>query len=204
MQSDSIQSDALEIYTMNTLISSLLRRVIVGLILITTPVSMIAQGEVAFVTANGRLDPVNARVTFEDGTPVGSDFTGQLYGGPAGTPSGSLQPLFPTYVFQPNGYIDGGQVPVPGVEPGDFGTLMLRAYNGISWETSLVRGESDPIIIQLSGGALPPAYMVGLQGFTVHAVPEPSSVAIMTMLGVILITFRRRKAGRKHLQLGRR
>jgi hypothetical protein len=81
-------------------------------------------------------------------------------------------------------------VAVPGVQPATYATVMMRAYNGQSWETSTIRGESSLITVPTSGGTLPPKYLVGLQGFSVYPVPEPSTVPLVALFGIAL--FRRK------------
>jgi hypothetical protein len=146
---------------------------------------VIAQGEITFMT----LEPnkVDAPVTFADGSPVSSGFTGQLYAGPGGTPLAALQPLFPSAAFSQSGYVYDSALQVPGVQPGEFATIIMRGYNGLTWEASTFRGESNPITIQTSGGLLPPAYLVGLRGFSVSPVPEPSTLALMALVGIGLL-----------------
>src|SRR5262245_43656404 len=72
-----------------------------------------AQGTIAF---NNRVRPgVDARVTLLDGTPVGADYTAQLYGGREGTAVDSLIPFFPTAQFRTTstaamGYVQGAVI----------------------------------------------------------------------------------------------
>ena len=49
---------------------------------------------------------------------------------------------------------------------------MMRVFNGASFETSSVRGESGPITVKVGGGINWPANLVGLQGFSL-AGPSP-------------------------------
>src|SRR5688572_2990593 len=136
------------------------------------------QGTVAFDTYVPSLG-IDGRATFSNGEPVGAGFVAQLYGGVPGTPLSSLMPLLPTTpLFQ--GYTrDIFGIEVPGIFPAEFATLVVRVYDGGAWETSACRGESLPITIQLSGGALPPSNLEGLRPFTVNCIPEPGSTALL-------------------------
>ncbi len=132
-----------------------------------------------------RREPVDARVTSPDGTPLGAGFTAQLYGGPAGTPIDQLVPLTPTTTFQTasaelKGYVKPVLLTPPGIAPGSSATFVMRVFDGASFETSAVRGQSKPITVSLIGpNTVPPANLVGLQGFTVPAPAEQSySLAI--------------------------
>lgn len=119
---------------------------------------------------------VDAQIKWGDETGVGEGFTAQLYGGPAGTPIGNLVPLTPATTFQTmsaalRGYVNPVLTSVPGVWAGGSATLVLRVFDGASFDSSIVRGESAPISVKLGGGTLFPGNLVGLQGFSL---PEPA------------------------------
>ncbi|MCI0537914.1 MAG: hypothetical protein L0Z50_22085 [Verrucomicrobiales bacterium] len=127
---------------------------------------------------------VDARVTFLDGTGVGSGFVAQLYGGPDGTPIEKLSPLFPTTTFRTGslvamGYVNGVALNVPGVLAGEKATFVMRAFNDSTWETSTCRGESNPITVTASGGSLPPANLFGLKPFQVDCIPELGTLTLV-------------------------
>jgi hypothetical protein len=133
---------------------------------------------------------LDAPVSFLDGTPVSSGFTAQFYGGPGGTPLGALSPILPTTTFNPNlpGYVLGVIVIVPDVV--GRGTFVMRAYDGETWETSLCRGESNPITLNLN---FQPATPLGLQPFQVNCIPEPWLFALVVVgTAVLLVTGWRR------------
>jgi hypothetical protein len=156
-------------------------------------ISTAAQGTIDFRTLIPGI--VNAPARFENGEPVGTGFTGQLYGGSAGSSVSSLTPAYPT-VPMLQGYVAGAaEVQIPGVPPAVLATVVMRVYNGSSWETSLCRGESLPITIQLSGGSQPGSWLTGLQGFTVYCIPEPA-VLTMASLGVGILLLRKPKKTR--------
>ena len=96
-------------------------------------------------------------------------------------------PLFPSTTFRPSpqgmaqAYVIPPQqlVTVPGVPCGAFVTVVLRAWEGASYDAATVRGQSNPITFDLGGCGTPPdpfATLTGLQGFVM--VPEPSVVAL--------------------------
>ncbi len=146
------------------------------------------------------LPGINARVTFLDGTPVGAGFTAQLYGGPSGTPLESLEPQFPTTIFQTStpaglGYIQPVIVIVAGVERESVATLVMRVFDGPTWESSACRGEAAPLNVTLRGGAPGlDAYLEGLQPFQVNCIPEPSAATLLACGALALITWVRRRA----------
>jgi len=154
--------------------------------------------EVAFVTYAPEYG-IDAPVSFNNGTRIGPEFTGQLFGGPAGTPVSALEPLYPIASFtyfpdQPeyNGYIfTGGGVHVPHLNSMLQATVVLRAYNGSSWDTSTYRGESGPITVQFFNPSGPDAILSGLQGFTVEAVPEPGTICLLAGGGLMLVSLGR-------------
>ena len=157
----------------------------------------LGQGEVTF---NNRVSgEVDARVTFLDGTGVGAGFIAQLYGGPAGSSIEQLTPLFPITTFRTTpalalGYVFGVVVVVPDVPPRQRAVLVMRVFNGSTWESSTCRGESNPINVVLSGGLAVPTNLVGLQPFSVDCIPEPGTLAVfgLAVAGWFLIDWRKR------------
>ncbi len=122
-------------------------------------------------------------MTFPDGTPVGVGFTARLNGGPAGTPVDNLIPLLPHITFRLSspaalGYVQQVEVPVPGVPRFGDATVQMRVYDGATWETSLIRGESNIIELQTASEISPPANLVGLQPFQVFPIPEPGTAVL--------------------------
>jgi len=172
-----------------------MKKVIIALAALMVTVSAYGQGAVVF---NNRVTGVvDARVLAPDGTGAGAGVTAQLFGGAAGTAAGSLTALTPTTTFRTTsaaaqGYVNSVDVTVPGVAAGAQATLIMRAFQGADYASATVRGESNPITIALGGGTLPPANLVGLQGFTMQIIPEPTTLALGA-LGAALLLFRRRK-----------
>ena len=128
---------------------------------------------------------------------VGEGFTAQLYGGPSDASVDSLQPLYPTTTFRtdtPHGrfFVQPVVVTVPGQPPLSTASFIMRVFNGPDWESSTIRGESHPTVAVLGGGEGFPRYLVNLQGFYVHVIPEPS-VGMLVCFGAGLVFWLRRK-----------
>lgn len=120
---------------------------------------------------------VNAPVARIDGSPPGEEFTAQLYAGAAGTPPSSLVPLIPATKFHGSGSLSLYVKPVivsPPANAGNRATIVLRVFNGSTFESSTVRGESIPITIVMGGATLLPSNLVGLEGFLLSE-PAPSA-----------------------------
>ncbi|MBI4660901.1 MAG: VCBS repeat-containing protein [Verrucomicrobia bacterium] len=125
---------------------------------------------------------IDARVLLASGAGAGAGWTAQLYGGPEGTAVSDLKRLYPTTTFRTSseatlGYVNAVDVSVPGVSPSRKAILVMRVYNGATYETSATKGESAPVTVTLGGGLLPAANLEGLQGFTLPAEPPPPTTA---------------------------
>jgi hypothetical protein len=157
----------------------------------------IAMAKVYFF-ANRAANEVDFRITFIDGTGVGAGYTAQLYVGPAGSSLDALVPVFPTTTFrtvtpQAMGYVVSREVVIPNIPPGVFATVQMRAFNGSTWESSLCRGESNLIEVNLSGGpALPPSALYGMEPFQVVCIPEPGPADLLACGVAGWIAFGRR------------
>lgn len=162
--------------------------------------SFVGVGTVELVTYGGG---VNAPVTLWDGSGPGlsSGWNAQLVHVRS---DNVIVPLFPASVFRNTSpaasyYVKqpSETVRVPGVSPGDSATLRLRVWNGESYETATLRGESSDLTLRLGGTPLrgqgppiPSALLLGLQGFTI--VPEPSTISV-ALLGAVLLIRKRRQ-----------
>jgi len=165
--------------------------------LMITAVTYGQNGQVNFSTKVGT--EVDAQIKMPDGSApgavAGNPFTAQLLY-INGT---STTPVIPTVGFRatPVGVaqfytLNGGAVDVPGTTSGQLVTLRLVAFNGGSFATSTVRGQSTDFTVTLGGGLVTPPNLAGLTGFTLVNVPEPSTIALGVLgLGALLI--RRRK-----------
>ncbi len=101
-------------------------------------------------------------------------------------------PLTPTTTFRTasaalRGHVKPVLVTTPGIVPGLEATLVLRVFDGSSFENSTVRGESNPITISVGGGTLPPANLVGLQGFSLSAPPGGTPYSLTIPRGISTI-----------------
>ena len=136
-------------------------------------------GEDGIVQLNNHVPgKIDARVTHLGGTGVGDGWKAQIYAGPEGTSVSSLLPMFPITTFRGNssttsGYVNPVDALIPGLAPVERATLVLRVFNGASYETSLSRSESSPITVVLGGGTLPSAHLVGLDRIMIETVASP-------------------------------
>jgi hypothetical protein len=178
-----------------------MKKLLVTLAAVLVSVSTFAQGTVNFnnrvtgqidapvlapdgVSGAGSLGTVNAqlfRVTGSTYTPVGQATT---FRAPT-----AANPLLAAYI---NGI---ASMAIDGAAANTSVTLVLRAWQGASYDAASVFGQSNPVTVTLGGdipGAPPavPANLVGLQGFTL--VPEPSTIAL-GILGAAALLYRRRK-----------
>jgi len=155
------------------------------------------------------VDSLDEPLFDTDGTTILTDssFTIGLYGG---VPGGSLALLATTALGSGTApaYFNGGSVDVDGVSAQQKAHIQIKAYNGSSFESSTVRGESSIFSVNTGGkldmgspAALPgnffasndPDFGTGFVGFQVmNVVPEPSTVAL-GVIGGLGMLLRRRK-----------
>lgn len=143
------------------------------------------QGTIQF---NNRIvGTVDARIFLPDGiTGVGAGYKAQLYAGPAGSVISSLRALTPTTDFRTSsaaaaGYVNPVDLVIPGSPGGQKVTVVMRVFNGSTYETSTIRGESNPITITLGGASVPPtpaAALVGLQSFNLISPPAAPTITV--------------------------
>jgi len=177
-----------------------MKKLLLVTVLMVASVAAYSQGTLNFanfVTVPAPGISVNAPVFNVDGTTrlAGTQFQAILYGGPD---AGSLQAMGPAIGFSTGagaGYFIGGQRIVTTVPGNTIAFLQVRAWDslsGVTWDTASIRAVSP--ILQLSLGQAPatPPNMVGLQSFSLAAVPEPSTIAL-AMLGAAALFLRRRK-----------
>jgi len=163
-------------------------------ILVVSTAYSFAQGTVSFNNRNTGVG-IDARVFLMDGTGAGAGYTAELL---AGTSVDNLTVVgttdFRTSSAAAQGYVNAVTVTIDGIAPGADAVLVMRAYNGASYDSSSEFGESLPITVALGGVGVPPgpsADMIGLQGFTL--VPEPSTIALGVLGAAGLLLLRRRK-----------
>ena len=183
-----------------------MKKLLVTLAAVLVSVSTFAQGTIVFNTRI--VGQVDAPVWAPGGTgTTGAGSLGtvnaQLFLVGAG---GALTALTPATTFftgatAANRYVQipTSNVTVPGVAAGSPATVILRAWQGASYDAAVggagAYGQSNPITITLggqppTGAPLQPAVLSGLQAFTL--VPEPSTLAF-GLLGAAALLYRRRK-----------
>jgi len=171
---------------------------------IVTVSSAFAQGTVIFDNRPGSGDaPI---VLASDGVTGAGSIAGMkaeldLVGGTAAAPT--YTPVGTTTFRGTSGalakFITSVETAVTGVPAGGTATLVVRAYNGGDYASSLTRGQSGQFTVSGLGGtpptggpALPSPDLSGLQGFQVTTVPEPATIAL-GVLGAAALMLRRRK-----------
>lgn len=144
--------------------------------------------------------PSRARISYADGQPAGPEIYGQLYFGALEDPPDKFMPLFPItpITSEPGleGYLKGVLVFMPvGYFGGETIAVQLRAFDGESWESSTIRGESITLDRKLIDSTHGPNRLTGLQPFSVHTVPEPStwSILVVGFVATMAMTCRLRR-----------
>jgi hypothetical protein len=177
-----------------------MKKLLVTLAAVLVSVSTFGQGTILF---NNRVTgQVDAPVNRADGTGAGAGVNAQLFLVTGGSTYTALSPATTFrsssaaaafYVTQP-----AGPVIVPTVAPGQQATVVMRAWEGpvgSSYDTAVLKGQSNPITITLggvpsTGAPIQDAVLVGMTGFPL--VPEPSTMAL-GLLGAAALLYRRRK-----------
>jgi hypothetical protein len=147
----------------------------------------------------------------------GTNYSAQLWFGPANTPADALQPLNTpqgTVTFRPAGSFNGFiqqtalAATLPGIPFESIATIQMRVWDNRSglvrtWAEALAMQQTDPTLAMgfsdpfqsqtLVGPPNAPPGMLGLQSFSLTVVPEPSIIALGALgLGALLL--RRRKS----------
>jgi hypothetical protein len=157
--------------------------------------SSFGQGTIYF--SNRALPYVDAPVSRPDGTGAGAGVTAQLFLVGA---AGELMPLFPTTTFRTFSpattyYVNAVNITVPTIGPLQPATVRMRAWEGSSYETATLRGESNDIRISRLGDPIPcpfiqcweTGYLTGLQPFTL-TVPEPQPLTLTLAAALLLFS----------------
>jgi len=185
-----------------------MKKIIIVIACMLAGISAYAQGTVNF---NNRVPaaatPVDAPIYDVGGTTrlSGTGFYAQLYGAAVG---GTLAAIGDPLTFSTGrpGYVLATGVDttraIPGVTPGGNAVVQIRAWSaasGSTYEAALAAGgavgSSDTLTLVTGGGGSPPgppADLIGLQSFSLTAIPEPSTLAL-GLLGAALLVIRRRK-----------
>lgn len=168
--------------------------------------SVFAQGTFSFRNlGSGSNGSINAPVT-NSSTGLrlsGSGFSIQAYATAAGNPDSSLTAIGSPIAFNTGalaGYMASNpNVAIPGVAAGSNAKIQFRAWDNAggtiaSWDTAVNRGESAIVTIPLADSLAPAQPVaVGITGFSISVVPEPSTIALGALGIGSLLLVRRRK-----------
>lgn len=186
---------------------------IIGLLAVASTVASFAQGNVTFANTDGAAwfggtvtYAANGVPAGKAGLAVGSGFSAQLYylnGSSVWTPL-SISGVTPTPFFATDGdsangagYFVGGVATVP--MPIGLVTLQVVAFNTVTiggYAPGQLTGSSAIFTmnsVALDAPVVPTFEGTGYAGFTVAAVPEPSTFALAGLGLASLLIFRRRK-----------
>ena len=165
---------------------------------LVTAATSYGQGLILFNSSVSQANPpVNAPVFMPDGTSSpGPSFSAGLYlvsGANASLIESSIT-TFRTGSAVAQRHIVGVGVTVDGVPGGSEATFEWRAWETAagSWDASLIRGESERFSVVLATAPAAPADPIGMEGFTMYLVPEPSTLTL-GVLGAAALLLRRHK-----------
>jgi hypothetical protein len=179
-----------------------MKKLLVTLAAVLVSASAFGQGTINFTTRiAGTLDAPVFKPDGVTGAGAGTAANAQLFL-VTGTTFTALTPAT-TFRATPTGAAQNYVIPpatpvtVTGIAARQQATVVLRAWEGASYDTALTRGQSAPITITLGGPVAGqpddfPANLVGLQGFSMTVIPEPSVMAL-GLLGAAALLYRRRK-----------
>jgi hypothetical protein len=174
-----------------------MKKLLLAVLLVSLSVATYAQGTVAFGnTSAGTLRRVNygtdagalAGTAAEVGTYTVGLFVqqGGVWNEVSSTPMG--------YKNNP-GFFNPGSVAVNNAVAGSTVSMMLEVWQtsfaSYDVQTSGYRGQSDPFSVVLGGGSSPAGQMA-FTPFTLHAVPEPATIAL-GLFGVAGLFLARRR-----------
>lgn len=182
-----------------------MKKLLVTLAPLIVSASIFGQGTILF---NNRVTgQVDAPIRRQDGTGAGAGVNAQLFLVTLSGPGATYTALNPATIFRTTSaaaafYVQqpAGPVIVPTVAPGQQATVVMRAWEGAvgsSYDTALIKGQSNEITLTLggvpaTGAPIQDAVLVGLQGFDIPTIPEPSTRAL-GFLGAGALLYRRRK-----------
>ncbi len=172
-----------------------MKKLLVAIAAVLVTAASYGQGQINF---NNRVAAANisAPVTLPGGAGAGTEagMKTQLFlvNGATRTAIGDVGTFRATPAAATGFMSQSVTVIVPGIDVGGSATVVMRAWNGAAYDGSLIYGESAPVTVTLGGGTGVPADLVGLQGFVLTVVPEPSTIAL-GVLGAAALLLRRRK-----------
>lgn len=149
-------------------------------------------------------DTPTGTTVYTGGTVQGTGYSATLWAAAGAGQAQSALALVPGSLtpFRTGSTLGGTPAPlalaVPGVAPASTGTFQVRVWEnagGATWETALVRGESQLFnVSNLGDGVLTlPADMAEFRSFSLYVVPEPSTFVLAGLGAAALLIFRRRK-----------
>ena len=166
------------------------------------------QGQGTFEMSNVNfVYGVDAPVSDANGNLLGTNYLALLFGGASTNSMQALQPPVPFEIGIGAGYFynqspNGWRV-VPGVPGGTYAWLQVVAWDarlGASYEDVVSLGiggyGQSLLFFAQSGGAgvvllTPPAPLIGLQSFSLLPIVPESSTALLLLLGLPLLLWRR-------------
>jgi hypothetical protein len=174
-----------------------MKRLIVAAAVGLVAVGAFAQGQIS--VGNRITGKVDAPVTTAAGVKLdGAAYLAQAY---VGKTADSLAPVGTALAFRTGaaaGYITTTATTVPGAPDGTALFFQLRAWEaagGTSYESAFAAGKLAGMsnIVPITSAEAPnlPNAPVGLTGFALAAIPEPSTLAL-GMLGAAALLLRRR------------
>jgi hypothetical protein len=172
-------------------------------------------GQSTFELKNYHPPVVNAPVFDAQGVPLaGSNYLAELWG------AATTDSLAPLQVFDQGGrrliapflsngyFLSGISVSVPTVRPFGWAWLQVRAWDsrlGSTYEEVAalgIGGYGESPLFYAQGNSpyadppMDPALLIGLQSFSLRPVPEPSTLGLLSLGGMVLcFAWQRRKAG---------
>jgi hypothetical protein len=157
-----------------------------------------------YVSSSG----INAPIFWIDGTTklAGTAYLAQLYAGASASTLAAVGDALPFRTGAGAGLINPTGVDttrtIPGLAAGSQAFVQIRAWDaatGSTYEAALAAGGatgfSSTLTVTTGNAGSPPslpADLVGLQGFSLQVIPEPSTLAL-GILGAALLVIRRRK-----------
>lgn len=173
-----------------------MKKTIVALVaLVGTTVATFGQAQVVLANLGVVDAPIGAG---PQGGPFGNpgpDARAQLYLADSNTP---ITPATTFLAFENfEKYLNQVTLTVPGntgqaINVKVVGWMTTGPGAGATWESALSKGESNVISVTPAMAPATPPDLVGLQGFNIIVVPEPSTIAL-GVLGAAALLLRRRK-----------
>jgi PEP-CTERM motif len=194
-----------------------MKKIIVTILSVASVITAYSQGTVNFANAGGGL---NAPIVMNDGTTkIATSGTWMIELMASATPTGTFSVIDSTTALAAPGYFNGGVATVAGISAGGAASFQV-----LVWDTSIgstfnlaesagvanAWGESSIFTLAATGNPTTtpagiPAVLVGMVNGTpgttlggsniiLNPVPEPTTLALGALGGLVLMAFRRRKS----------